>query len=357
MMLDGKTSGSAGDNGQASETVRIRRALDDAFLEVPAVGLGTWSWGAAKWGWRTWDARLTRRGVLRAWDAFVDGGGGLVDTADDYGAGLSEQLVGAGLARNATNVFVATKGGGRPRLVSAASASCERLGVDRVALYQLHSVEASLLSQDAFARRRPRLVRARGVALLAYAPLASGRLARRVVDGELRPPLPNAAKRGFGRADDASSSRSCAGSATRLRRGARWLTAHGGVVAIPGCKTADQVAATVTAARAFGPPADGDALAAAGAAAGGQAARRRGYKFTIESAVAPTDEDDLVFSRDGCDVVVDDSSIEFVRGATVDFEEEMIRSAFVVSHNPNSESACGCGSSFALKNFEENGVD
>ncbi|EGB06683.1 hypothetical protein AURANDRAFT_28883, partial [Aureococcus anophagefferens] len=67
--------------------------------------------------------------------------------------------------------------------------------------------------------------------------------------------------------------------------------------------------------------------------------------------------DDLVFSRDGCDVVVDDSSIEFVRGATVDFEEEMIRSAFVVSHNPNSESACGCGSSFALKNFEENGVD
>ena len=120
MMLDGKTSGSAGDNGQASgsagdngQTVRIRRALDDAFLEVPAVGLGTWSWGAAKWGWRTWDARLTRRGVLRAWDAFVDGGGGLVDTADDYGAGLSERLIGAGLARNATNVFVATKGGGR----------------------------------------------------------------------------------------------------------------------------------------------------------------------------------------------------------------------------------------------------
>ena len=73
--------------------------------------------------------------------------------------------------------------------------------------------------------------------------------------------------------------------------------------------------------------------------------------------MAPTDEDDLVFSRDGCDVVVDDSSIEFVRGATVDFEEEMISSAFVVSHNPNSESACGCGSSFALKNFEENGVD
>ena len=346
-MLDGKPSGCAGDNGQASsstgdygqasgsipETVRIRRALDDAFLEVPAVGLGTWSWGAAKWGWRTWDARLTRRGVLRAWDAFVDGGGGLVDTADDYGAGLSERLVGAGLARNATNVFFATKGGGRPsELVSAASASCERLGVDRVALYQLHSVcepieraadglaavakaglcdavgacnhdvaqlerlrarlerrgvalgaaqvEGSLLSQDAFARDGVHdWCAARGVALLAYAPLASGRLARRVVDGELRPAMTEKAKRGFGRADDAKLK-------PLLRRlgdapaaaALRWLTAHGGVVAIPGCKTADQVVATVAAARAFGPPADGDALAAAGRAAAGRprpAARKR----------------------------------------------------------------------------------
>ena len=66
------------------------------------------------------------------------------------------------------------------------------------------------------------------------------------------------------------------------------------------------------------------------------------------------EEDDLVFSRDGADVVIDDGSMEFVRGATIDFEQEMIRSAFVVSNNPNSESACGCGSSFALKNFEEN---
>lgn len=78
------------------------------------------------------------------------------------------------------------------------------------------------------------------------------------------------------------------------------------------------------------------------------------YKFIVESVDDDLDEDDLVFSRDGRDVVVDDSSIEFVRGATVDFEQEMIRSAFVVTNNPNSESACGCGSSFALKNFESN---
>ena len=78
------------------------------------------------------------------------------------------------------------------------------------------------------------------------------------------------------------------------------------------------------------------------------------YKFEVERADAPVDEDDHVFTRDSSVVVVDDSSLEFVRGATVDFQQEMIRSAFAVVDNPNSESACGCGSSFALKNFESN---
>merc|ERR1711871_1219813 len=78
------------------------------------------------------------------------------------------------------------------------------------------------------------------------------------------------------------------------------------------------------------------------------------YKFEVERADAPVDEDDHVFTRDSSSVVVDDSSLEFVRGATVDFQQEMIRSAFAVVDNPNSESACGCGSTFALKNFESN---
>ena len=78
------------------------------------------------------------------------------------------------------------------------------------------------------------------------------------------------------------------------------------------------------------------------------------YKFEVERADAPTDDDDHVFTRENSSVVVDDSSLEFVRGATIDFQQEMIRSAFAVVDNPNSESACGCGSSFALKNFESN---
>ena len=74
-----------------------------------------------------------------------------------------------------------------------------------------------------------------------------------------------------------------------------------------------------------------------------------GFQYNFELDDADLNEDDRVFERDGAAVVVDDGSLEFVRGSTIDFVEEMIRSSFVVSNNPNSESACGCGSSFALK--------
>ncbi len=52
---------------------------------------------------------------------------------------------------------------------------------------------------------------------------------------------------------------------------------------------------------------------------------------------------------DGAKVVVDESSMEFVRGATLDFVEEMISSSFQVVNNPQSESSCGCGTSFSPK--------
>lgn len=53
-------------------------------------------------------------------------------------------------------------------------------------------------------------------------------------------------------------------------------------------------------------------------------------------------------------VVVDEKSMELVKGSTVDFVQEMMRSSFAVLNNPQSESACGCGSSFAMKNFSVN---
>eukprot|EP00581_Thalassiosira_minuscula_P008266 CAMPEP_0183710012 /NCGR_PEP_ID=MMETSP0737-20130205/5907_1 /TAXON_ID=385413 /ORGANISM="Thalassiosira miniscula, Strain CCMP1093" /LENGTH=216 /DNA_ID=CAMNT_0025938235 /DNA_START=123 /DNA_END=773 /DNA_ORIENTATION=+ len=65
-------------------------------------------------------------------------------------------------------------------------------------------------------------------------------------------------------------------------------------------------------------------------------------------------EEDIVFLKDGMRVVVDATSLELLRGSTIDYVQEMIRSSFAVVGNPQSESACGCGSSFAVKNFESN---
>ena len=87
------------------------------------------------------------------------------------------------------------------------------------------------------------------------------------------------------------------------------------------------------------------------------------YHFTIENQEQNDGEDeenefdpeeDQIFVQHGISVVVDESSLEFIKGSTIDYVTEMIRSSFAVINNPNSESACGCGSSFALKQFEIN---
>lgn len=90
------------------------------------------------------------------------------------------------------------------------------------------------------------------------------------------------------------------------------------------------------------------------------------YKFLLlsEDNDAPEDDDeedgtidpeeDIIFVKDGMRVVVDQTSLDLLEGSTIDYVQEMIRSSFAVVANPQSESACGCGSSFAVKNFEAN---
>ena len=53
-------------------------------------------------------------------------------------------------------------------------------------------------------------------------------------------------------------------------------------------------------------------------------------------------------------MVVDKGSYELIKGATIDYQQEMIKSSFAIINNPQSEKACGCGSSFAVKNFSQN---
>jgi iron-sulfur cluster insertion protein len=58
-------------------------------------------------------------------------------------------------------------------------------------------------------------------------------------------------------------------------------------------------------------------------------------------------DDDLVFERDGIQLVIDAVSLELVKGAQIDFVEDMMGAAFQVK-NPNAASSCGCGNSFSV---------
>ncbi|XP_068563088.1 iron-sulfur cluster assembly 2 homolog, mitochondrial [Cebidichthys violaceus] len=70
------------------------------------------------------------------------------------------------------------------------------------------------------------------------------------------------------------------------------------------------------------------------------------YKFSVDNNRS---EDDRVFEQGGVGIIVDQDSLEFVKGATVDFTQELIRSTFLVLKNPQADHGCSCGSSFSVK--------
>ena len=59
------------------------------------------------------------------------------------------------------------------------------------------------------------------------------------------------------------------------------------------------------------------------------------------------DEEDTVIERDGVSLLVDPMSYQYLVGATIDYQEGLQGSQFVVQ-NPNASSTCGCGSSFSI---------
>ncbi|XP_028250836.1 iron-sulfur cluster assembly 2 homolog, mitochondrial [Parambassis ranga] len=70
------------------------------------------------------------------------------------------------------------------------------------------------------------------------------------------------------------------------------------------------------------------------------------YKFSVDKN---KNEDDRLFEQKGVGIIVDPDSLEFVKGATVDFSQELIRSTFLVLKNPQADHGCSCGSSFSVK--------
>ena len=68
------------------------------------------------------------------------------------------------------------------------------------------------------------------------------------------------------------------------------------------------------------------------------------YNFALDDART---DDDLVIERDGAVVLIDPMSLDFLKGAEIDFTDDLIGAAFKVN-NPNAQSSCGCGTSFSV---------
>jgi aryl-alcohol dehydrogenase-like predicted oxidoreductase len=115
------------------------------------IGYGAWEAGGTAWG-----PNESEDAVVRAIRAGLDAGIDWIDTAEVYGDGVSERIVGRALRGRRDEVVLATKvapppegSGFAPEMVHAAcEKSLERLGTDRLDLYQLHWPDPGVPVED-----------------------------------------------------------------------------------------------------------------------------------------------------------------------------------------------------------------
>lgn len=159
------------------EQVTIKRTLGRSGIEVSAMGLGCWAIGGpvvwedgTEFGWGKIDDNDSIAAIRRGLDCGVT----FFDTADSYGAGHSEKILGQALGKDRDRVAIATKFGwtfeddgsrrshgsnASPEYVrSACQASLRRLGTDHIDLYQLHIGDLELSAADAAAEVLDELV-------------------------------------------------------------------------------------------------------------------------------------------------------------------------------------------------------
>jgi iron-sulfur cluster insertion protein len=68
------------------------------------------------------------------------------------------------------------------------------------------------------------------------------------------------------------------------------------------------------------------------------------YNFAFDEAA---NEDDVVVAKNGASLLIDAVSLQYLSGATIDYQEDLQGARFVI-HNPNAATTCGCGSSFSV---------
>lgn len=152
-MCDASAAASVRSAGLPYPDIMQTRILGRTGREVSVIGLGTWQLGA-DWG------EVLEEDAIAVLEASVDAGVTFFDTADVYGDGRSEQLIGRFLAANPQlDITVATKMGRREAQDAAnftlakfrewTDRSRRNLGTDTLDLVQLHCPPTSVLSTDA----------------------------------------------------------------------------------------------------------------------------------------------------------------------------------------------------------------
>ena len=131
---------------------------------IAPIGVGTWAWGDSFF-W-TYGKDYGEEQIVEAFNTSVDAGITLFDTAEIYGLGESERIVGRLVKTAKEKIYIATKYMPVPWRVSAkqvsdaVNASFTRLGVEYVDLYQIHQPFSFLMGQPTLLKTLAREVEA-----------------------------------------------------------------------------------------------------------------------------------------------------------------------------------------------------
>ncbi|GAC1357208.1 MAG: aldo/keto reductase [Ktedonobacteraceae bacterium] len=119
-----------------------QRLLGASGITVPSLGVGVWSWGDKNfWGY---GQDYTRDDITEAYKVCLDAGLNFFDTAEVYGGGESERILGSCRRSDERPLIIASKflplprGFSLPNLMTSLDNSLVRLGVQQIDLYQIH---------------------------------------------------------------------------------------------------------------------------------------------------------------------------------------------------------------------------